>query len=90
MQQFRLVRLDEYDHVIEVEYESPVFDGNDKFDKEISDAKFEHLLKLHWKYDLLDYDRVPAMEYQYRVTDYKGKWGKWEHYSDPIEDYYNL
>lgn len=90
MQQFRLVLLDEYDHVIEVEYESPVFDGDDKFDKEFSDAKYEHLLKLDREYNLLDYDRVPAMEYQRRFTDYKGKWGEWKYYSDPVEDYYNL
>ena len=40
--------------------------------------------------NLLDYDRVPAMEYQRRVTDYKGKWCEWKYDSDPIEDYYNL
>ena len=62
MQQFRLVILDDYDNVISVEYESPIFEGESEFDKDISKAQFEHLLSI--EYNLLDYENIPILEYQ--------------------------
>lgn len=41
MQQFRLVILDDYDNVISVEYESPIFEGESEFDKDISKAHIQ-------------------------------------------------
>ena len=89
MQQFRLVILDDYDNVISVEYESPIFEGESEFDKDISKAQFEHLLSI--EYNLLDYENIPILEYQRRVYDKKANcWGEWRYLSDPVEDYYNL
>lgn len=88
MQQFRLVILDDYDNVISVEYESPVFEGENEFDKDINKALFEHLLSI--EYNLLDYENIPILEYQRRVCDKKGNWGEWRYLSDPVEDYYSL
>lgn len=89
MQQFRLVLLDDYDNVIGVEYESEVFSGNDKFDHDFYQAQFNHLLKANGKYNFADYDNVPIMEYQRRVTNKNGIWGEWKFLSDPIVDYMN-
>ena len=90
MQQFRVVLLDEYDKVIDVKMESPVFPGNNWWDKDFSDAQYEELLQLNGEYNLVDYDNVPYMEFQRRESDKKGNWGPWKYYSDPVEDYYNL
>lgn len=90
MQQFRVVILDYYDNVVEVKMESPVFDGNDKFEGNFSKAQYDELLQLNGEYNLVDYDNVPPMEFQRRQTDSKGNWGEWKYLSDPIVDYYNL
>jgi len=90
MQQFRVVILDDYDNVVEVKMESPVFDGNDKFEGNFSKAQYDELLQLNGEYNLVDYDNVPPMEFQRRQTDSKGNWGEWKYLSDPIVDYYNL
>ena len=90
MQQFRVVILDDYDNVVEVKMESPVFEGNDKFERNFSKAQYDELLQLNGEYNLVDYDNAPIMEFQRRQTDSKGNWGKWEYLSDPIVDYYNL
>lgn len=90
MQQFRVVILDDYDNVVEVKMESPVFDGNDKFEGNFSKAQYDELLQLNGEYNLVDYDDVPPMEFQRRQTDSKGNWGEWKYLSDPIVDYYNL
>lgn len=90
MQQFRVVILDDYDNVVEVKMESPVFKGNDKFERNFSEAQYNELLQLNGEYNLVDYDNVPPMEFQRRQTDSKGNWSKWKYLSDPIEDYYNL
>lgn len=90
MQQFRVVILDDYDNVVEVKMESPVFEGNDKFEGNFSKAQYDELLQLNGEYNLVDYDNVPPMEFQRRQTDSKGNWGEWKYLSDPIEDYYNL
>ena len=70
------------------DYESPVFEGENKFDKDINKARFEHLLSI--EYNLLDYENIPILEYQHRVCDKKGNWGEWRYLSDPVEDYYSL
>lgn len=90
MQQFRVVILDDYDNVVEVKMESPVFEGNDKFEGNFSKAQYDELLQLNGEYNLVDYDNVPPMEFQRRQTDSKGNWGEWKYLSDPIVDYYNL
>ena len=69
MQQFRVVILDDYDNVVEVKMESPVFDGNDKFEGNFSKAQYDELLQLNGEYNLVDYDNVPPMEFQRRQTD---------------------
>lgn len=90
MQQFRVVILDDYDNIVEVKMESPVFDGNDKFEGNFSKAQYDELLQLNGEYNLVDYDNVPPMEFQRRQTDSKGNWSEWKYLSDPIVDYYNL
>lgn len=90
MQQFRVVLLDDYDRVMEVKMESPVFEGDSKFDKDFSTATYNELLNLDSEYNLTDYDNVPLMEFQRRVTDGKGNWCEWKYLSDPVEDWYNI
>lgn len=89
-QQFRVVILDYYDNVINVEHESGTFgcdrDGNAAF----GEAVYRELLELNSKYNLVDCDNVPPMEYQRRVTDEDGKFCGWVYMSNPIEDFYNL
>lgn len=89
MQQFRLVQLDDYDNVIDVEYESEVFPSNDEFDPDFRQAKYDCLVEADNKYDFIDYENAPIMEFQRRVTDRKGTWGHWRFLSDPVSDVYN-
>lgn len=89
-QQFRVVLLDDYDNVIKVEMESPVFEDGYRWSKDFCDALFDELLELNAKYNLVDYDNVPPMEFQRRESKKNGEWEKWRYLSDPIEDYYNL
>lgn len=90
MQQFRVVLLDDYDNVIAVKMESPVFEGDSKWDKDFNEAIYNELLDLNSEYNLDEYDNVPLMEFQRRVTDSKGNWSEWKHLSDPVEDWYNI
>ena len=90
MQQFRVVILDEDDNVISVEYESELFQSNDRWDKYFCDAHYKELMELNAKYDLCDYENVPYMEFQRRTTDKNHQWSDWVYLSNPIEDYYNL
>lgn len=90
MQQFRIVLLDDYDNVIGVEMESPIFEDGYRWSKEFCDAKYEALMQLQGKYNLVDYDNVPPMEFQRRESKVNGEWSDWKYLSDPIEDYYNL
>lgn len=89
-QQFRVVLLDDYDNVIGIEMESPIFEDGYRWSKEFCDAQFEALLQLHGKYNLVDYDNVPPMEFQRRESKKNGEWEEWRYLSDPVEDYYNL
>ena len=90
MQQFRVVILDDYDNVIEVEYESEIFISDNIHDKSFNDAQFDQLCELDSKYNLNDYENAPIMEFQRRCTDKKGEWSDWEYLSDPIVDWYNI
>lgn len=87
---FRLALLDDYDKCISVEWESDIIEAKDKWDRNISDTVYQALLEANKKYNFVDYDNVPAMEFQYMKTDSKGKWSDWSFWSDPIVDYYNL
>ena len=89
MQQFRLVQLDDYDNVIDIEYESEVFPSNDEFDHDFRRALYDCLVEADNKYNFIDYDNAPIMEFQRRVTDRNGVWGPWRFLSDPVSDVYN-
>lgn len=90
MQQLRLVLLDDYDNVIDVEYESEVFPGNNKFDHDFRKAWFDCLIEADDKYNFIDHYNAPNMEFQRRITDKNGAWSNWLFLSDPVVDVYNL
>lgn len=85
MAKFRLVLLDDYNNVTEVLFESIMYEG-DRWNRDFSEAKYECLLEFDAKYNFVDYDNVPPMEFQ---IDKNGD-GNWKYLSDPIDDYYNL
>jgi hypothetical protein len=79
---FRFVILDDFDQVIEVLHETHEFDN--KYDPDWSRVNYHWVLKLSEDYDFHEPDQVPNIETQIFVD------GEWKHYSDPVEDWYNL
>ena len=90
MQQFRVVILDDENNVVCVEHESAMFDSDDERNTLFEKAKNDELYELNRKYNLSDWDNVPPMEYQRRVTDKNGDWGEWRYTGDPLDDWFNI
>ena len=83
--QFRLVRLDDNDNVVEVLYESKEYEPTDQFG-EFGNDHYDVMMDFNAKYDFCDYDNCPLLEFQARR---KSTGDKWWFLSDPIDDYYN-
>lgn len=89
MQQFRVIRKNDYGEFENVIMESEVFPGNSRWDYDFGEAKFNELMELDDMFHLVDYDNVPDIEFQRREA-LNGVWGEWMFLSDPVEDYFNL
>jgi len=79
--QVRIVALDEKDNIEAViwqseEFNPPVYSFNKEW--------YEGLKYAMSKYDLTDYDNIPALEFQILVK------GEWRFFSSVVEDFYNL
>lgn len=89
MQQFRVIRKNDNGDFESVIMESEVFQGNSRWDRDFSEAKFNELMELDDMFHLVDYDNVPDIEFQRREA-LNGVWEEWRFLSDPVEDYFNL
>lgn len=89
MQQFRVIRKNDNGEFESVIMESEVFHGNSRWDSDFGEAQYKELLELDDMFNLDDYENVPDIEFQRRVS-LNGVWGEWSFLSNPIDDYYNV
>lgn len=83
--QFRLVKLNEQDNVVNILFISKEYKPSSIFDKPFSEDLYECLMDAHQKYNFDDWENVPPMEFQARR---KGT-NEWIYLSNPIEDFMN-
>ena len=82
MIKFRYVILDDFDNVVEILYESSEYP--DRWDSKLSKEMYRVLLDLDIRFNFVDYDNCPNVVVQLFEN------GEWKHYSDAVDDYYNL
>ena len=82
MTKFRYVILDDFDNVVEILYESSEYP--DRWDSKLSNEMYRVLLELDIRFNFVEYDKCPNVVVQLFEN------GEWKHYSDAVDDFYNL